>query len=245
MKKKYVLVILVGITVLIAGFCYSCSYQGSESAVLLKADAQDTNASAALREASKENEIIEEKSISESETRNPTQQMMQPIQTEAEAASGLKIYVHICGAVVEPGVYEVEEATILNEVVKLSGGFTKDAADDYVNLAARVYDGQRIYIPTKKEIADLTPEEYAKGDLSLNETPVKQEPSKQQDILININTAGATELMELPGIGQAKAESIITYRKEVGQFQKAEELMNIPGIKEGLFRKIAPYVTVQ
>lgn len=244
MRKKYFVVILVSITIVIAGFFYSCAYQGSEGAVLLRADTDE--AATVSGKTSKESEInfnVGQK-VSKSDNEEPTKQNILQTQTEVGEALGQKIYVHICGAVVEPGVYEVEADTRLNDVLKLSGGLTEDAAGDYMNLAAKVYDGQRIYIPTKKEIAELTPEEYAKGDTSHTDIPVMQETSKQQETLININTAGVTELMELPGIGQAKAESILAYRKEIGQFQKTEELMNIPGIKEGLYRKIASYVTV-
>jgi competence protein ComEA len=63
--------------------------------------------------------------------------------------------------------------------------------------------------------------------------------------LININLAGKEELMNLPGIGEAKAASIIEYRSANGHFQTIEELMKIPGIKEGLFNKVSSYITVK
>ena len=148
-----------------------------------------------------------------------------------------EIYVHLCGAVRKPAVYRVEAGARLVDVIGLAGGLTETAAGDYINQAMSVEDGQRIYIPTKAEVEGLTPEEYIVG-----EGGSPEQESKQR--LININQADAGELMELPGIGEAKAESIIAYRNTNGDFTAIEELMMVPGIKEGLYGQIVSYITV-
>ncbi|MBE5940148.1 MAG: competence protein ComEA [Lachnospiraceae bacterium] len=133
--------------------------------------------------------------------------------------------VHIVGSVSKPGVYYVENGAIVNDVVKLAGGLTKDADVSVTNLASAVTQGMMIRI--------YSVEEVKKGE-------VITETSKG---LININTAGKETLMELPGIGEAKAEAIISYREQNGAFKDIKDIMNIPGIKEALYNKIKDHIT--
>jgi competence protein ComEA len=100
-----------------------------------------------------------------------------------------------------------------------------------------VEDGQRIYIPTRNELFELSVDEYVLGD---NFGKADNVGNK-----VNINTADETELMSLPGIGQAKAKSIIEYRKKNGGFKANDDLMNISGIKERLFSQIEDMITVK
>ena len=83
------------------------------------------------------------------------------------------------------------------------------------------------------------PAEFAEEDKTEN---IIGEPGKTEKV--NINTADMTELMTLPGVGESRAESIIQYRKEQGAFKKIEDLMQIAGIKEGLFEKIKTLISV-
>lgn len=154
------------------------------------------------------------------------------------------IYAHICGAVVNPGVYQAKAGARVADFIALAGGLTSDADGDYINQAEIVTDGQRIYIPTKEEVESLVLHDYLQGYRSQEDQKASEDSAKGQ-ALININEASAEKLMELPGIGQAKANSIIEYRNQHGAFQSTEELMNIPGIKEGLFNQIASKITVK
>lgn len=135
-----------------------------------------------------------------------------------------KIFVYVCGAVCAPGVYELDEGARVYEAVQEAGGMSADASADSVNLARVAQDGEQIYILTCDE---------AQTEGTMPGTEITGENKK-----VNINTASAEELMTLSGIGESKAESIIRYREENGRFQKIEELMEISGIKEGVFEKI-------
>ncbi|MGI6071523.1 MAG: helix-hairpin-helix domain-containing protein [Lachnospiraceae bacterium] len=149
----------------------------------------------------------------------------------SDNANQVSICVHICGAVKKPGVYYVEEDTRIHKVVELAGGLTEDAAGEYVNLAMGISDGQQIYIPTREE-ADS-------GNVRMTST----EP-ETEDGLVNINTASLSQLMLLPGIGQSKAEAIITYRENVASFDVPEDIMKVAGIKDAAYDKLKDYIKV-
>ena len=137
-----------------------------------------------------------------------------------------KIFVHVCGQVKNPGVYELEEGSRVFEVIEAAGGMTKQAADS-INQAEVLLDGQQLYVLSKDEV--------------LKSNDGKAEVS---DGKVNINRASKEELMELSGIGEAKADAIIRHREERGNFNSIEEIMEIEGIKEGVFRKIEDQITV-
>lgn len=134
------------------------------------------------------------------------------------------IYVYVCGNVINPGVYSLNENARMYEAIEMAGGVSAEGCIQYMELAQILYDGQRIYVPDNNEaIGALGNEDLQSG-------------------LININTADKSMLMELPGIGEAKAEAIIAYREEVGRFARIEDIMNISGIKEAAFSKIKEYI---
>lgn len=144
---------------------------------------------------------------------------------EGTSAGGL--YVYVCGQVNNPGVVMTELGARVYEAVELAGGFTEEADINAVNQAEMLTDGQQIYIPAIGEDA-------AVDGSSLN----------GDNGLININTADAAKLMELPGVGQSRADSIIQYREENGKFNSIEDIMNISGIKEASFQKIKDLICV-
>lgn len=141
------------------------------------------------------------------------------------------VCVYICGAVANPGVYELPEGSRVIQVIEAAGGLSADADMLLVNQARIVEDGEQIRIYTKEEAlgADLQ---------------IQTDGGKTADSKININTADIDDLMTLPGIGEAKAEAIIEYRDAQGSFQTIEDIMNIPGIKEAVFSKIKDKITV-
>ena len=136
------------------------------------------------------------------------------------------INVFVSGHVNNPDVYTLKKGSIINEAVKMAGGFSEGACKDYVNLAKKLEGGEHIVIPGVDEV------ESAKFQLSTEEVS-----DSQGIVLVNINTATKEELMSLPGIGERKADSIIEYRKSK-TFSSPEDIMNISGIKEAAFNKI-------
>jgi len=146
---------------------------------------------------------------------------------ESDEAEAAMIFVHVCGEVNSPGVYELREGSRIFEAVNAAGGMTKTAAKNSINQAQILSDGQQIYVPSEKEIEGQ-----------------KKESEAQAYGKVNINQASKEELMELSGIGEAKADAIIRHREERGNFSSIEEIMEIEGIKEGVFRKIQDQITV-
>ncbi|MEE1315090.1 MAG: helix-hairpin-helix domain-containing protein [Faecalimonas sp.] len=157
-----------------------------------------------------------------------------PVEEQAELAAEEEktqkktIFVYVCGAVQRPGVYELPEGSRVYEAILQAGDFTEQAARWQVNQAEILEDESSIYVPTVEEAAA--------------ETAVTGQSAKEKKV--NLNTATKEELMTLTGVGEAKAEQIIRYRKEHGRFQTIEEIMQISGIKEGLFEKIKENITV-
>lgn len=142
-------------------------------------------------------------------------------ETEGTAASPACCYVHICGEVNAPGVYEVSEGSRIFEVVELAGGYTAQAASDYLNMAETVKDGMKLIVPAVGEEAEL--DSFG---------------GSYDDKKVNLNTATKEELMTLKGIGEARAADIISYREKHGEFQTVEDIMKVPGIKDAAFQKI-------
>ena len=178
--------------------------------------------------AGKDEESLEELSVSaESETEEEgavPQEEQEPAET---------VYVYVCGAVNAPGVYELKKDARVFEAITLAGGMTAEAAPEAVSQARTVADGEQIYVPTVREaqMQGAGVEDIVTGNADVSGK-------------ININTAGKDELMTLTGIGEAKAQSILDYREEHGQFGSIEDLMLIEGIKEGVFNKIKEDITI-
>lgn len=153
-------------------------------------------------------------------------------EAESEAT---QIYVDIKGAVHSPNVYIMPAGSRLFELIEQAGGFTDDAELSSVNQAQLLSDQMMVYIYTKEEWESASQVAmHSPAETTLNE----------QSKLINLNTATASELQELPGIGASKADAIIAYRMENGSFQNIEELQQVSGIGNKTFERLAPLITV-
>ena len=167
--------------------------------------------------------------ISENIGEDQTESLGTSALTESEADTQAPVYqyIHICGEVINPGVYQVEEGSRIFQAVELAGGFTEEAGAEALNLAELTEDGMKIDVPSK--------EEAQSGVTGV---------SGQTGGKVNINRAGPEELMTLTGIGESRAADIIRYREENGRFQSVEDIMKVPGIKEGAFEKIKDNISV-
>lgn len=160
-----------------------------------------------------------------------------------------KIFVDIKGAVKKPGVYEVNEGSIVNDVIKMAGGVKDNAYLKNINLSKKVSAEMVIYIYNKSEIktTNSTTSIILNDVLYTTTNPIvveKDNSSERTDkALININTASKSELMSLPGIGESKADLIIVYRNST-PFINIDDIKNVTGIGESLFGQIKNYITV-
>lgn len=160
-----------------------------------------------------------------------------------------KYYVDIKGEVKNPGIYEVNSGTRINDVIKLSGGLTKNADVSIINLSKKVTDEMVIKIYSKKEVSDAKnsinkePEviEIIKEIEKECVCPVTSDTNKSKDGNVNINIATKEELMTIPRIGESKADAIIEYRNSK-KFENIDEIKNIPGIGDKLFESIKEYI---
>ena len=137
------------------------------------------------------------------------------------------IIVYVCGAVNNPGVYELLEDERVEKAIKLAGGMTEEADLEYINLASHLEDGMQITVLTKEEV--LTQETV------INEV---------KDGIVNLNLATVDELDALNGIGESRAKDIIDYRERLGGFTSIEQIMEVSGIGPSLYEKIKDKIKI-
>lgn len=184
--------------------------------------------------------------------------------TESDQSSAIQqpvsrtIYVDVCGAVVNPGVYELSSDSRVFQAIEKAGGYLPGAAASYLNRARSLYDGQQIYVPTQEEVDSqtipLTQDETAQDGVVQEGTAQTRTAadntadgtgSTQAGQRINLNTADVSQLSTLTGVGESKALAIIAYRGENGPFTSIEDIMNVPGIKEGTYEKIKDKIAIE
>lgn len=190
------------------------------------------------------------------------EELLSPETEQSDAISQLSVcIVHICGAVKNPGVYELPEGSRVMDAVEAGGGFLEEADQAACNLAQPVVDGCQIYIMTKEESSALDGTVRSAGIQEAETlTTAGKSPASEQIAAdgskdgtaaseknagkVNLNTADASALKTLPGIGDSRAAAIIAYREEHGQFTRIEDIMKVSGIKQAAFEKIKDRITV-
>jgi competence protein ComEA len=144
---------------------------------------------------------------------------------------GAEMVVSVKGAVATPGTYRLAGDARVKDAVDAAGGTTSDADLSGINMAARVTDEQELVIPAKQTSAQ---------GLIAGTPPASDSESEQ----ININTASAAELDELPGIGEVLAARIVAYREEHGPFESVDALAQVDGISIAMVDEIRSMITV-
>ena len=139
------------------------------------------------------------------------------------------LFVHVSGCVANPGLYELEEGSRLASAIEAAGGFTEDAACDSVNLARRLEDGEMVVVLP-----------MSAGSGANEEIPEVKTASS----LININSATAEELEQLPGIGPSTAQKIVSDRMANGSFKSPDDLKRVTGIGDKKFETISALICV-
>lgn len=174
---------------------------------------------------------------------------------KAEKENNSIIMVDIKGEVANPGIYTLEGTKRVIDVINMAGGITKNADTSVLNLSKKLKDEMVIivysYYEVKnfsyiKEIEKKVQTECSKGINNIqNDACIEEnEATEETSSIISINTATKEELMTLTGIGEKKAEDIIKYREENGEFTSIEDIKNVKGIGDSLFEKIKDYITL-
>ena len=177
------------------------------------------------------------------------------IEEKEEKENVSTVFVDVKGAVNAPGVYEIDSNKRIIDAINLAGGLSDKADTINLNLSKKVEDEMYIVVYTKTELY-----EYKKKNSDVSTTTCASLectcPDKKNDACINtktetavtgkisINTATKEELMTLTGIGESKANAIITYRSENGKYNNIEDIKNVSGIGESLYEQIKNNITL-
>ncbi|MEA3077628.1 MAG: competence protein ComEA [Actinomycetota bacterium] len=156
----------------------------------------------------------------------------------ADAATSV-VVVHVAGAVVRPGVYKLAPAARVADALDAAGGPAADADVDAVNLAAKVEDGDRVFVPRKGESPALVMPPGGSNAGSGSAGP------GSAAAVVDLNRATAGELDALPGVGPATAAAIVKYRTEHGRFRSVDQLLDVPGIGPSKLGTLRPKVRVR
>lgn len=183
--------------------------------------------------------------------------------TAMAAAEQIKVYV--VGCVNKPGIVMLDKGQVIDDAVRLAGGLTEEADADNINMVYKLNENTMLYIKSKKELAGTVKSVVVKsketgilgkGAEILNDSGSSVEvrgsgaggdgdgSGTEGDRAVNINTADTAELDKLPGVGEATAREIITYREKNGPFRKIEDIMKVPRIKQGRFDSIKDLICI-
>lgn len=242
LNKKYVLsgiivFLLIGIIVIL----YVNSLYQAAPIQLMDLESQNELSSHLLEE--------DEEPIKQPVTITPQNH---PLETKKEEIEPISVPVYICGEIEMPGVYYVASNAIVDEAVRVSGGFTAEADITAINLASPIIPNSKIIVPKKGQQIDKSIKSYEnreENDVGQTVLEMESMPDDQimarEEALIHINEANKELLMTLPGIGEVKATAILAYRKENGRFRDKEDLKNVSGIGDKTYEQLQSLITTE
>jgi competence protein ComEA len=167
------------------------------------------------------------------------------------------VVVHVSGAVATPNVYSLQKGKRIIDAVKAAGGALPDADLQSLNLAEKLVDGSKIFVPSKSQSQpSAAPQSYVPfnptyetppTDTTSSESPAKKSSKSNKfknpgDGVVSINSASIEELQRLPGVGPVTAQKIVDYRKQIHPFASPDQLMEVSGIGPKKFEKMQPFV---
>lgn len=194
-------------------------------------------------------------STNDKEKTLPGSSLLQSAQSAvtSKAAQAKTVRVQVSGAVLEPGIYDVPANCRVEEAIAAAGGLTENADSERVNLVRKVRDGMQIRVPVQKAArTSRTQRKNAQATAGLGESASEKygsakagsgKKNNNQMPRVRINSASASELQQLPGIGPALAQRIVETRSR-GRFTSTEDLLRVPGIGKAKMAKLRDYVEV-
>lgn len=244
-KKRCICIASAVIFVVIAGIVYFCGHNSFAGYTALTGEDKTFEGNASCDSGGSKMKLSDE-----NDSEHDNSEDSSSIQSNAPATMPEVVIVHVCGAVTSPGIYEVGGNRRVSDAIDAAGGFLDTADRGYLNLARELCDGEKLVVYTRKETKKIAKTEESEHEIANPEASETCDKANTEDIgsnvnQVNINTALAEELMTLPGIGQSKADAIIAFRESNGGFSSIDELMLIPGIKEGVYSKIENYIVVK
>ena len=251
-SRLQLLVVLLFIGIAGAVFVFSGKNEGKETGLKVVEEISQSSANYSKSGYDKTADLTDVDNKKEEFTKNG-QGKSADIQPTAEETSNVgtgRIFVHVCGAVRREGVYELSPDARVVDAIRAAGGCTKKAASFGINQAEALKDGVQVYVPTKAELkketngADRVLASIGVGGVRTGLSSQGPNSGEGGDALININLATKEELMKLNGVGEAKAELIITYRQSKGGFKNIKDIMKIKGIKQKFFDKIKDKICI-
>ena len=162
-----------------------------------------------------------------------------PVVTPAPTEPVPPVLVHVTGAVADPGLVELTGGGRVADAVVAAGGAVDDAALGAVNLARPLVDGEQVHVPTREEVATGVVAGAGSGGRG------GTEPGRLPDGRLDLATATAAQLEELPGIGPVLAGRIVAHREEVGGFDEPAALREVAGIGEATWAELRDLVGVR
>lgn len=181
----------------------------------------------------------------------PEKEVKEVVKTEKQQGkNNNKVFVDVKGEVNAPGVYELKDTNNVNDAINTAGGLTGNSDTSNINLSKKLSDEMVIIVYSKEDIRLMNEEkkivcpEINNACVTPKDEKAKLEDNVDDNGLININTASKEELLNLNGVGESKAKSIIEYRDKNGLFESIEDIKNVSGIGDSLFEKIKDQITV-
>ncbi len=230
-KKMYIVIVLLAV----GGFYYANRQPAADNSALLSSS-QSMEASGQSLQSSSVSSVAASTS-------------------SAASAANAEVVCDISGAVKHQGVYRLKNGARLEDLIEKAGGLTKDAQLKAINRSQLLKDQDKIYIPGKGDKAEAAKTANSAAASAPASSPSASASSSSSSVssstsgaasgdLINLNTATASDLQKLNGIGEKKAEQIIAYRQEKGAFKSIDELKEVSGIGDKTFAAIKDQLTI-